>query len=85
MCHILICWFDAQETFIIFSVVLLYIFMEIVIYIFSGFFDEQKVKKNSFIRNIYIFCNITVTFDQFNASFLNTCINFFLKSLTDLF
>ncbi len=45
---------------------------------YSGFFDEQKVKKYIFLKNLFeieIFCNIinifTDTFDQFNAFLLN--------------
>ncbi len=60
------------------TVVLLYIFVETVIHFFSGFFDEQKVQKNS----VYLkqkTCNIinifTVIFDQFNASLKNNFLH----------
>ncbi len=43
--------------------------------VFSGFFDEQKVQKNSIYLKYKSFCNIinviTVIFDQFNVSLLN--------------
>ncbi len=64
---ILICWFAALEKFIIIISVLLLIFAKTII-LFSGFCDE-----------IEIFCNIvnnfTVTFDQFNASFLKKSLH----------
>ncbi len=51
---ILICWFGAQETYVIIIInvenhVLLNIFVEIMIF-FSGFFDEQKDQNNSIYK-----------------------------------
>ncbi len=46
---ILICWFDAQETFLsmLKTVVLRKILVETVINCLTGLFDEKKVQKNS--------------------------------------
>jgi len=56
------------------TVVLLHIFVETLIHFFSGFFDEWKVQKNSIYLKYKFLYNyaFTVTFDQFNVSWLNT-------------
>ncbi len=80
---ILICWFTAQETFLLLSmlktVVLLHIFMETVILVFKDSFINRMLKSTAFI----CFCNIinvcTDTFDQFNASLQNKSIICFQK------
>ncbi len=68
---ILICWFAAQETFLIISW-----FLENVIFLQDSLMNS-KLKRTAFIWNRYIlytnaFC---FNFDQFNASLLNNSIH----------
>ncbi len=74
---ILVMTFSAAITHMILLLPLLkiHIFVETMIYFFSGFFYEWKVEKqnlflietfSNFIKNTF-----NVTFDQFNASLLN--------------
>ncbi len=43
--------------------------------VFSGFFDEYKVQKNSIYLKLDFCSNIKVTFEQSDLSFLNKSIN----------
>ncbi len=75
----LICWFGAQKTFLC----LIFLWK---LTLFSGFFDQWKIQKNS----MYLKCiwrlkknkhlkAFNITFDKFNACLLNKCITFPLK------
>ncbi len=81
---ILICWFDAQETFLIIinaEKVCCLIFLWILWYVFQHSLINRKnsiyLKKKYFVINIF-----TVTFDQFDVSLLNKNINLFLWNLS---
>ncbi len=72
---ILICWFDAQETFLISNVnssstvVMRNIFVKTMIIFFSGLFDEHGVQKNSIYIYIYIYILKKVSFNT------NKCVS----------
>ncbi len=58
------------------------IFVENLIHLtYSGFFDEQKVQKNSvYWKHILLHNVFTDTFDQFNTSLLNRSMNLFKRN-----
>ncbi len=80
---IIICWFAAQETFLmIINVKNINIFVETVThFIFQDSQMNRKFKRTAFIWIFCIIINIvTVTFDQFNASLMNKSIKTLLNS-----
>ncbi len=77
---ILICWFAAQETFLI----IINAEIRFAAQYFCGNGDKlhfHESSKEQHLFEIEIFSNIinvfAVTFDQFNASLMNKSINFF--------
>ncbi len=63
------------------TAVLLNIFVETVIHFFSGYFDENKVQKNSIYLKHYVLYDykcFTYTFDHFNM-WINKIIQLFLS------
>ncbi len=44
-----ICWFDAQETFIIIIIIVLLIYLCENHYFWSGFLAEKKVQRTAFV------------------------------------
>ncbi len=85
----LICWFAAQETFLINHFLLLNTFWGNHDTLFHVSLINRKFKITVFIWNLFeMICNIinvfTITFEQLNASLLNKSNNFYQKILTDL-
>ncbi len=87
---ILICWFAAQETFLIIinvenSCAAQYFLWKLWYILFFRIHRWIESSKEQHLFEIEIFCNIinvfTVSFDQFNASLID--INFFKKKSTN--
>ncbi len=75
---IIICWFGAQETFLIISVeknpqlcYLIY-FVETMIHFFTEQIESKKINKKTAFKRANVF---TVTTDRFNASLLEVLIS----------
>ncbi len=79
-----ICWFAAQETFLLLmleTVVLLNILWKLWSIFFGNYLLNKKLEHVFEICFLYNLTVFTVTFDPFNASLLNKNINFLKISL----
>ncbi len=68
---ILICWFDAQHTFLLLSMLKIVVLLNIFVETMMGFFSEfLMARKFQHLFDIDKCLSVTVTLDQFNVSLL---------------